>query len=248
MGDRIRAGDFLFSELNFDLLKACESGHRANVWTKPDLDHFRLYLTGFDYGSAPLGRLEKSENTKLVNMFFTHPVLYAEIIKEDSENFLIRFMAPSAEEVEDRVAEARRLSEDLASKLAEAEADRLAFLLHELQSPYSPKPASFEAEVFTPSPITFAPGDILIIKPKSVEFYARTGCRDVLLYQKESGKVGFLRAPSDLRKRVVRAHVNGHLIWAKVTAQGDTHDGFFVPWEEVRATVVVTITPQSCKS
>lgn len=225
-------------------MAACETGHRAEIWTKPDLGFINIYLDGFEIGQGKVAVLMKADNPHLTKMIANRVALFAEIVKESPTRFQIVLKELSSQEVWQLVAEARQFSEssEFISRLAERHAQELT--VQKLLAPYRPTTLEISCDIRSPSPVRFALNESLNFRPQTVEHFAATHCDYLLFKSTSDGKVGYIKAPADVKKRLLRAHFSGYELRAQVVGVSDevcSHSLASI-WEEYEAAVLIYIT------
>jgi hypothetical protein len=236
--------DFVFYEINEALLRACQTGHRAEIWTRHDYEFINIYLDGFELGQGKVAALLKSENPRLVQMIQSRISLFAEIVRETESRFQIQFKESSAEDVWAAVAQARAISDSAEGLQQAAQRGMQALILQKLMAEFKPKSLHLECTIRTPCPVRLDVGDALILKENTAQYYAETQCRYIILHSPTTQKTGYIKAGADIRNRILKAHFNGYAVTARVVGVVDEIQSHALAsiWEECEALIEVNLS------
>ncbi|MGV7210471.1 hypothetical protein ACLB1G_21770 [Oxalobacteraceae bacterium A2-2] len=239
-----------FFEIDTVLLRACEDGARAQLWTRPDYGFINIYLEGFDLGKGKIATLKKDENKWLCDQLLLGHCIYAEIKKESDLKFKIEFKRISEAEALKAVADARVVSESTQGKLEIAENNLRIIKINKLLAPYKPTLLTIPCALRTPVPVKLPFGAILGLRPRSAHHYAAPNDPVAVFISAEGLGSAYLKASSDIKTKILKAYFNGYHVAARITgeATGPFSHGLAAVWDEYEMPAEVALTPQGAQT
>jgi hypothetical protein len=193
---------FTIFEVFHDQLRECEDGELFALWTKLEVEFIYVYRKGTGGGQGKIATISKLENPRLVEMLDSGWSIELSLMKT-AAGPKFQLIADPPEVVAEQDAVDMKVRREQAYKL--------------LTSAYRPVKRELNVQLRSREGRQFQVGENLSMPLKSIEKYLDELIYDVRLVG-ESGTVGWVCAPTEIRQRILRAQFSGYQIRGVVIA------------------------------
>lgn len=193
---------FTIYEVFHDQLRECEDGDSFSLWTRPEVNFIYAYRSGTVGGHGKVATISKLENPELAEMLDIGWSVDLTLIKSGA---VLKFelTAEPPEIVAQRAAAYRKGFREEARRL--------------LTSSYRPVKREITVQVRSREGRKFRVGELMSMPNRPLEKYLEELSYEVR-FVGESGAVGWVRATTEIRQRILRAYFNGYQVSGVVTA------------------------------
>jgi hypothetical protein len=193
---------FTIFEVFHDQLRECEDGELFALWTKLEVEFIYVYRKGTGGGQGKIATISKLDNPRLVEMLDTSWSIDLSLMKT-AAGPKFQLIAHPPEVVAEQDAMDNKVRREQAHKL--------------LTSAYRPVKRELNVQLRSREGRQFQVGENVSMPLKSIEKYLDELSYDVRLVG-ESGTVGWVCAPAEIRQRILRAQFSGYQISGVVIA------------------------------